>query len=135
MNTIKTNNYIKQIEAVLDAIGCELEAVEVVPNIHDWCVEHNIEESNFFRAGKCLRNKETGKHLILLAEEIKKETILSITAAMEIKGLFKKTESLNSSWDFLKHLLLHEIAHSVHPEFSELECDTWAFEQIDKLAM
>ncbi|MCP4104849.1 MAG: hypothetical protein GY749_04830, partial [Desulfobacteraceae bacterium] len=97
--------------------------------------EKGIDESNDNRTGKCLRNSETGLHLILLAEEIKPETISSIITAMDIKGLYDKTEKLNSSWAFLKHLLLHEISHAINPNFSELECDNWAFEQMEKIAI
>lgn len=135
MKTIKINEYLNEISAVVDAVGFELEGVEVVPSIKEWCAEKDIEENNLHRTGKCLVNRDTGKYLILLAEEIKAETISSIITAMDIKGLYDKTDSLNSSWAFLKHLLLHELSHAINPEFSELECDNWAFEQMVKIAI
>jgi hypothetical protein len=53
--------------------------------------------------------------------------------AMEISGLEKETEILDSRWSFLKHLLLHEIAHAIYPDFTELQCDVWAFDQMNKI--
>jgi hypothetical protein len=106
------------------------DAIEVVASILNWCREHNVPEDNPFRSGKALRCNETGKPLILLADEITPSMHSSVLAAMELRGFVEEIECIREPHAFLSHLMLHELAHVQFPEASERECDEWAFSML-----
>ena len=131
--TIITKEYLSLLIKVAHQYDLPLEGIEIVSSIQEWCKEIGIEEDNPFRAGKCLRNCETGKYKILLAEEITPEMQNSIIGAMSLRDYSLKIEILENPKAFLIHLLLHELAHARNEEWSENECDRWAFEELEKI--
>ncbi|WP_273266425.1 hypothetical protein, partial [Flexistipes sinusarabici] len=88
---------------------------------------------NPFRIGKCLRNQESGKYLILLAAKITPDMFNSVISAIESRGYETEVEVLNNPFRFLAHLLLHEVAHTKNENWSEQECDNWAFEELNNI--
>lgn len=106
--------------------------VEAVPSIQDWCKAVGMSEDNPFLCGKTVQNRETGRHLILLAQRITPEMQASVISAMEHHAKLSREEvaSLENADVFVKHLLLHELAHATGHERSEEECDRWAFQQL-----
>ena len=106
--------------------------VEAVPSIQDWCKAVGMSEDNPFLCGKTVQDRETGRHLILLAERITPEMQASVISAMEHHAKLPREDiaSLTNADVFVKHLLLHEVAHATGHERSEEECDRWAFQQL-----
>ena len=102
--------------------------VEVVPSIQEWCKQHGVPEDSPFRSGKTLKNTDTGRHLILLPEIITDDMRSSVKSAMELRG--SSVQDLVEPLTFLRHLVLHEIAHGLDGNRSEQDCDRWAFEQL-----
>jgi hypothetical protein len=130
--TIKTSLYKAKLEKIINYYVVSFEVLDIVPDIMKWSEEHRIEEDNPWRAGKCVRNLETGKYRILLAEEISYEMRRSIIGAMEIRGFSDSADVLNDEEKFLVHLLLHEIAHALHNDWTEDDCDKWAFTELER---
>ncbi len=133
--TIKTNDHLAKLVEVAQQYEFPLESIEVVSSIIGWCKEQGIEEHNPFRTGKCLRNRETGNYKILLAEEITGEMQNSVISAMEVWGYDSEIEVLYNDRKFLLHLLLHEVAHAKNDQWSENECDSWAFAELENIAI
>jgi hypothetical protein len=92
-----------------------------------------LAEDNPSRAGKIVKSRETGRFLILLPECITSEMSSSIKYAMEFRGFDRAVDVLADPLTFLRHLVLHEIAHGIDDAHSEQDCDRWAFEQLAKL--
>ena len=107
--------------------------VKVVLSIQDWCKENGVEEDSPFRTGKTLKNLTTGRHLILLPDVITDEMASSVRFAMEFRGFAGAVEQLAEPITFLRHLVLHEIAHGLDDKRSERDCDRWAFKQLKAL--
>ena len=135
MKAIDTNEHLKQLRGLALKYEFPLEELLVVESIQEWCKERKIEENNPFRTGKCLRNRETGKYLILLAAEITPDMCNSVISVMKLRGYGEEVEVLYSAFPFLAHLLLHEVAHAKNENWSERECDSWAFEELNKIAI
>ena len=130
MESIQTVLYLAKLRAIAESYGFPLEGISAVESIKQWCDEKGVEENNFWRVGKCLRNKESGKYRILLAAEITSEMQSSVLAAMEYRSFDSEVWLLAAPDKFLEHLLLHEIAHAQNNSWKESECDRWAFTQL-----
>jgi len=127
---INTQAYLGELRALAARYQLELDGVEAVLSIQDWCKGRGVPEENPFRTGKIVRNTETGRFLILLLCPITEEMFRSVISAMECRGFAKDAARLSDPGLFMKHLLLHEIAHGLDPSRSEAECDRWAFDQL-----
>ncbi len=135
MEAIDTSQHIEKLVEIAKFFDFPLENVESVPSIQDWCEERGIEENNPFRTGKCLRNRETGNFKILIAKVITSEMQNSVIGAMKFKGYGVEVEAIETPVLFLAHLLLHEVAHAKNENWSEKECDYWAFRELEKIAI
>ncbi len=133
MEPIRTEHYLVKLRAIAERYDFPLEEIEAVTDIKQWCDERGIEENNPWRVAKCLRNRESGKYRILLVAEITPEMQNSVLAAMEFRGFGSEVPTLKAADKFLEHLLLHEIAHAMNPNWEESECDSWAFNELKAL--
>lgn len=126
-----TSAFIGELEALAKQYGADLDVL-VTPDIQSWCKERNIAESNPFRCGKALRNNETGRHLILLANPVSSDMHASVLSAMEHRGSLTHDQltTLRQPGNFVKHLMLHEVAHVLDSRRTEDECDEWALTQL-----
>jgi hypothetical protein len=115
---IEPELYRPQLEALLQAVG-------VTPT--SAC----IKERNPDRAGMAAVRRDDGMRIILLHRRITPEMQGSILAAMEIRGFADEIARLAEPGAFLEHLVLHEAAHHILPDASELDCDRWAFERLN----
>lgn len=106
--------------------------VEVVDSIRERCKSIGLTESNPFLCGKTIQCLESGRHLVFIADRITSDMQDSVISAMQFHGLLnpEDIESLKDPWTFLRHLLLHEVAHATDHTRSEHECDQWAFLQL-----
>jgi hypothetical protein len=129
---IDVRKYSEVVNGIAKRFPETVEQIEIVFSISDWCTAHKITDNSPFSPGRCFTNNTTGKHLILLSEFVSDDERQSILEAMVFRGSTRTdVETLeNDDLLFVKHLVLHECAHAIHPEFSELDCDTWAFKEL-----
>jgi len=128
---IYISKYKERLFSIARLFDAIVEDVIIVPSVKEWCSLRGITETSEDRAGKCVLNLSTGKHLILLATTISDDEKKSIIDAMSLHGFsLAELESLTDDWKFVKHLLLHECAHAFNSSFSERQCDCWAFDKI-----
>jgi hypothetical protein len=133
---ITTNRYKDRLLSIAASFDSIVDEIKIIPSIKDWCSSNGITETSEDRAGKCLRNQSSGKHIILLAETVSDEEKESIIGAMSFHGSSSKDlEILTDEWAFVKHLLLHECAHAFNREFSEYQCDCWAFDKMKAISI
>lgn len=131
---INVNRYKEQLLNIAQLFDTFVEEIKIIPSIKEWCTTNGITETSENRAGKCLRNQSTGKHLILLSEIVSDDEKQSIIDAMSFHGSSsKELEILTDEWAFVKHLLLHECAHAFNHEFIEHQCDCWAFAKMKEI--
>jgi len=129
---IVTRQHIDEILALVQRSGLEAD-VEVVPSIQEWCKQHGVPEESPSRTGKIVKNTTTGRYLILVPDVITDEMSSSVKYAMEFRGFSSAVRELAEPLAFLRHLVLHEIAHGLDGDRSEQDCDRWAFEQLKTL--
>jgi hypothetical protein len=134
VETIRPQEHLPELLAIAAAEAVELEGVEIVPSIRNWCEDHGLTETHDRRMGKTVRNLQTGRARILLAEEITPLMQTNVIAALEISGFADEIVRLESSEGFLKHLFLHELAHARDDNATEAQCDTWAFARMEAYA-
>ncbi|MGR3178526.1 MAG: hypothetical protein ACUZ8E_10760 [Candidatus Anammoxibacter sp.] len=132
MEQINTVKHMPELKKIAQSYRFPLENIETVLSIQKWCEGKGIDENNPFLTGKCLKNSETGKYKILLAAEITAEMQNSVIGAMSLRGYGEEINLLNEPSLFITHLLLHEIAHAINEKWSESECDSWAFKELEK---
>jgi hypothetical protein len=134
MPTIRPSDYLDRLAALSAKHSVATEKILVVPSIQFWCEEHGVEETNPWRSGRILQNKETDAFLILLAEKITEDMQASVRDSIELRGLVGQVKMIEEPLAFLDHLMLHELAHALYPKASETECDRWAFVQLGDLS-
>jgi len=121
------------IAAILSQHGLPPETLVLVDNIQSWCQEQGIDEPNPFRAAKTLFLSGPPHALILLPKVISRDMVESVTGAVMFHD-FEVIPRLNQNdRDFLRHLVLHEIAHILSRDRGESECDVWASKELGKL--
>jgi hypothetical protein len=130
MPTIRPSDYLDRLAALAAKHSVATEKILVVPSIQSWCEEQGVEETNPWRSGRILQNRETDAFLILLAEEITEDMQASVRDSIELRGLLGQVKVIEEPLAFLDHLMLHELAHALYPKASETECDRWAFVQL-----
>jgi hypothetical protein len=130
MPEIDTRSHLDELMALAALYQLALDAVEAVPSIQDWCSSLRVAEDHPFRAGKIVRSTDTGRFTILLASPVTPDMADSVLSAIKWRGFEKEVSALYQPAIFLKHLLLHEIAHGLDSSRSESECDRWAFDQL-----
>jgi hypothetical protein len=106
-----------------------------VQSIQAWCKQNGVAESNPFRCGKTVQNTSTGVHTILLADVVTEAMRNSVISGMQQSPQLSYDDLalLDDPSTFLKHLLLHEVAHALDHQRTEEECDKWAFGQLKAL--
>lgn len=134
MESIFTSEYMTVLQELISEIQIPIENVEVTPDIQAWCLKRKITENNPLLTGKCLKNNITDKHLILLRSEITVHMQRSIIRAISIRGFHDKIKHLKTPQNFLTHLLFHELGHAKNHNWSESECDEWAFSMMEKMS-
>jgi hypothetical protein len=128
---IAVPDMLSELEALARRFDPEIE-VQAVSSIQGWCKGIGLREDNPFLCGKTVQDKTSGRHLVLLAEEITSEMQASVIAGMEFLGKLAPSdiEMLRDPNTFARHLLLHEVAHATGHSRTEEECDRWAFQQL-----
>ena len=134
METIRPQEHLPTLLAIAAAEAVDLEGIDVVSSIRTWCEARGLTETHDRRMGKTVRNGQTGRARILLAEEITPLMRTNVIAALEISGFADEIVRLESSEGFLKHLFLHELAHARDDNATEAQCDEWAFARMEAYA-
>ena len=131
---IHTSIHLGRLKEIAANYPVAVEDIISVPSVQQWAESHGMKEENPFRTGCVVQNRQTMAYLIVLPEEITDDMQSSVCAAMELRGFANEVETLKMPEKFLQHLILHEIAHPLHPEGTEDECDAWAFRELKKYA-
>ena len=134
MATIDTNSYIDRLKGIAANYAVQLDDIIAVPSVKEWSEKHGLTEDNPFRTARVVQNERTKGYLIVLANEITDSMQGSVLTAMQLRGFWDEVELLKNPAAFLQHLVLHELAHPLHPNGSETQCDEWAFKELEKYA-
>lgn len=93
------------------------------------------------KLGRSLWGSDTQKPLIQLPELITAQEIDDSIMALAVRGhvaeipkLCRHADEIKSPLDYLKHLVLHEVAHMKNDwhQDRETDCDLWVYEQMHK---
>lgn len=134
----ETHTHIDALKKVTTPFDFSLEDIQVVDSIPRWCEENGLEEDNPMRTAKVVRNRSTGKYLILLAAQVTSAMVNHVKTQMAREGLEVAADRLYDADAFLTHRILHELYHAIHDmlgkQLTATECDRWAFQQMGILS-
>ncbi len=108
--------------------------LELAPDIHAWCRNHGIEETNPNRQAKCFLKHDGTCHIVML-DHLPDDFIASGKGGMLMNGFISEVESLDTDIKYLAHLMLHEVACHVLRTTEQESRDTWAFERVGRYAI
>ena len=130
---------VAEHRAVLDRIlrdsGLSADALELVPDVHEWCRANGVEESNPFRQGKCVRRISDQSWPVVMVDTLTDAMISSGKAAMVAHGFLCEVSTLDSDEKYLVHLMLHEVSCHVLQTIEQEPRDRWAFERLPTYAI
>jgi hypothetical protein len=135
MASIRPEEYRDYLWHIVTTTGAKVQELLIVDSVNEWAKHHGRGERNRLtpRAARCFDLIGSDKWLILLAAEITPQMQKSIRGRLQTCGY--DISPIAGERPFLTHLLLHEVAHTLHPDASEDECDEWAFAQLSKYAV
>lgn len=110
--------------------------VLLVPDIAAWRAEHVIcgsvgaDDSN--PIGQSLWGSEDAPNRILLKTPLAENVIQDHLFALYLSGFRRVHYAIEDNITFVKHLVLHEVAHIKHNwgQDHEKDCDRWALRQL-----
>lgn len=133
-DTFETSLHVEALKKVVAPFEFSLEDILVVESIPRWCEENGVSEDDPLRTVKVVRNRSTGKYLILLAAEVTAEMVTHAKGRMVREGMEAAAGQLYDDNAFLTHRILYELYHAVHDmlgkSLTTAECDRWAFQQM-----
>lgn len=112
--------------------------VDVVPDVAEWCASHvrslNASAMSGNPSGKALWNCANGPNRILLRSPLTDKAIEDHLLGLYLRGFKRVYGVIQDDVTFLKHLILHEVAHIKHNwgQDHEIDCDKWAFKELKK---
>ena len=128
--TYNVEKHIGQLRDLMRQYGLTQSKLVLVDDVAKWVKEHKITETNPFRAAVAVRRTASQIRDIVVLKEIPADEVESIKSAMKFRGFYGQTERLNDEWLFIKHLVLHEIAHCKDIS-DEKNADQWAFDNLN----
>ncbi len=137
------NYSIKDSEEYRDILAAEIAKnyhapVELifVKDVAEWLSE---------RSGDCTNNpvavsiqdSESGGYGIIIRKEIDADRVTSIIGRVHFGGFLDAADILSTPETFMRHLVLHELAHISNnwPQERENDCDAWAFVRLTSRAV
>lgn len=113
--------------------------VEIVPDVASWCegnaIEGPREGEGISPIAMCVYGSSGEPARILLQEHIDSVRISSQVDALSLRGFDDASVAgLHDDAMFVKHLVLHEIAHVKNGwgQDKEVACDEWAFRELTR---
>lgn len=123
------------LDRILADVGLASDALELVPDVQEWCHANGVEENHPFRQAKCLcRTSDRGCHIVMV-QVLTDEMISGGKAGMMCRGFSHEVKKLDSDEKYLVHLMLHEVACHVLGSIAQEPRDPWAFERVSTYAI
>jgi len=112
--------------------------IEITEDTAKWCAKHPElvkKEDADSKLGMAFWNHPTEPNRIVLKETISDNEVDNHLLVLFIKGFNNVYYEIEDNGAFLKHLILHEIAHIKFNwvQSDEDKCDQWAFEELSKI--
>jgi hypothetical protein len=109
------------------------EPIEIlfVDDVLAWCSERKG-ECNGNPTAMAIRDSVTGQAGILIRRDIDADRIDGIHGRLLFGGFESRAARLDTPESFLRHLVLHELAHLANDwaQDAEEDCDEWAFRRM-----
>jgi hypothetical protein len=130
---------INHIGYITNLVSRHIDAmVEITKDTADWFAKHPElvkKEDATSKLGMAFWNHPTEPNRIVLKEMISRSEVDDHLLVLFTKGFKNVYYEIEDNEAFLKHLVLHEIAHIKHNwvQSDEYKCDQWAFEELSKI--
>ena len=107
-----------------------------VEDVADWFAKRSDDCINN-PVSVAVRDGITGGHGIIMCKEINSDRVESIICRMHFGGFDNAEEILCTPEIFMRHLILHELAHISNNwgQDREDDCDAWAFDRLHPSAV
>jgi hypothetical protein len=132
LGNIDTAEYLEELHSIASLYPFKLESPGFQSDVAEWSRKHCVPDEKPLLCGKTLRNQATGGYLICLLCPITPDVVGSVSGGLAANG-FDTRELEDNPRQFVRHLMLHEIAHALDHSRKEIDCDYWAFAELKKL--
>ena len=135
MEVDDAEKYRVMLESALRSHASRSVELSIVDDIGDWAASRNGNATGNPPA-MAVTDCGTGAWAILLRRSIDSSWVSSILSRIEVGGFHETRSILASPEDFLRHTVLHELAHLENGwgQDHEEACDGWAFERLNARA-
>jgi len=132
MSTLVVEQHREHLELELARHASQLVSLLTVPDIAAWAMENGVRiRGNPVATSLAERNGSSW--LILMRAEMTETALNGVLGRLDVRGYWTETtEFRNEPLKFLRHLVLHELAHLENnwDQSHEDDCDEWAFARI-----
>ena len=126
------SNVERMVRSYIDA------TVEIVPSVDEWCALFlpgvHFPEWHTSPIARAIWRCPNEPNRILLQSSLHVSSFTDRLLALRMSNLSRAEFPIHDEWTYVKHLVLHEVAHVKHnwDQTHERECDEWAFEELPK---
>lgn len=129
---INMNLYTQNVESICNQYGLEKTNIIFTDNPYEWAIKRGIENVQPRDIAFSTVEFPFNRKIIVLANNISSDSANSVWSRIDYSIGFKRAGKINTPELFVKHLILHEIAHVVNkmkqPE--ERKADDWAAKEM-----
>lgn len=132
MKALVVEQHREQLELELTRHASRPVGLLTVPDIATWATENGVRISGNPVATSLAERNGSG-WLILMRSELTETALGGVLGRLDAQGYWTETSGFrNEPLKFLRHLVLHELAHLENnwDQSHEDECDEWAFARI-----
>ena len=128
MNIPDAESFREVLEAELQQHCDRAVDLLIVPDIAAWAKDR-CSNARGNPIAMAVVDQDSGGWGVLVRSSICSQQIQSVIDRIEYSGQFNASELLNTEARFLRHTVLHELAHLANnwDQLHEDDCDEWAF--------
>lgn len=129
---IQVDDYREALELEIRRHAMQEISLEIVPDIAEWAkANHVVVKGNPIGTSIPVRG-----HLprsVMVRAKLNEDDLAGVLGRLDVRGFWDETSEMRKSpLMFLRHLVLHELAHLENDwdQSREDDCDEWAFERL-----
>jgi hypothetical protein len=132
MDIPNVSAYCSDLDALVAKHATQRTKIVLVDDIERWAVSNHLRVVGN-PVGTCFETQGQEPRRIVIREAVSEERVNRILGRLDFRGYWDETRALRANpAEFLRHLVLHELAHLENNWGQELEddCDVWAFARL-----
>ena len=124
--------YCSDLDALVAKHATQPTMIVLIDDIERWVAANHLKVAGN-PVGTCFETQGQVPRRIVIRDAISEERVNGILGRLDFRGYWEETRTLRGDpAEFLRHLVLHELAHLENNWGQEREddCDVWAFSRL-----